>query len=91
MSDNVKQVKKVIGIERGVNKKFNTPYTILHTVCTFDDYAVSNRGALGQKVENTYIRGNILCGINDMVSFQYQPGFNNEAVVSGVDILERAK
>lgn len=85
------ELKTVLGIEIGVNKKYNTPFTILHTICEFDDYALSNRGAQGQKVENTYIRGNIPCNVKDKVKFQYQPGFNNEAVVSGVEIIEGVK
>lgn len=85
------EIKNVIGIERGINKKYNTPFTILHTISDFDDYAISNRGAMGRKVENTYIRGNIPCNVGDNVRFQYVPGFNNEAVVSGVEIIQKDK
>lgn len=82
------EIKSIIGIERGVNKKYGTPFTILHTVCDFDEYATTNRDAQGSRVENTYIRGNIPCNVGDEVKFQYQPGFNNEAVVSGIEVIK---
>lgn len=74
-------------MERGVNKKYNTPFTVLYTVSEFDEYALKNRGAEGHKVESTYIRGNIQCKLEDKVRFVYQPGFNNEAVVTGIEII----
>jgi hypothetical protein len=80
-------MREVIGIERGINKKYNTPFTILHTLTTFNDYEVQNKGAQGRKAEVTYIRGTINCSLGDKVEFCYQPGFNNEAVVSDVKIL----
>jgi hypothetical protein len=79
--------RQVIGIEKGINKKYNTPFTILHTVSAFDKYAVDNRGAEGQRAENTYIRADVDCSVGDNVDFEYQPGFNNEAVVSGIRVL----
>jgi hypothetical protein len=81
------ETKTVIGIERGVNKKYNTPFTILHTMTEFNDYEKNNRGAQGNKCESTYIRGNISVAVGDIVKFVYVKGFNNEAVVSDVEII----
>lgn len=78
------KIKQIVGIEKGINKKYNTQYTILHTITDFSEYEKTNKGAIGDKVEATYIRGNIECNLGDTVEFEYQPGFNNEAVVSGV-------
>lgn len=83
--------RKVIGFESGINKKYNTPFTVLHTVTQFDDFSVQNRKAIGQKAESTYIRAEIPCVIGDIVDFIYQPGYNNEATVSGVNIVQGQK
>lgn len=83
--------KKIVGVEQGVNKKYNTPFTVLHTVSIFDDYAIDNRGARGSKCESTYIRAHVACDLGDVVSFVYSPGFNNEAVVSDVNVLNKSK
>ena len=79
-------LKKVLGIETGINKKSDLPFTVLHTETEFDAYSIEKRNAIGKKCETTYIRSLVDCKIGDMVEFEYQPGFNNEAVVAGVKI-----
>jgi hypothetical protein len=80
--------RQVIGIERGINHKSNNAFTVLHTKGEFNDYEKSNRGAAGEKVETTYIRGRIECQLGDYVEFNYQPGWDNKAEVVGVKIIK---
>lgn len=85
MGDNLRQV---VGMESGTSKK-NTPYTVIHTVSSFDDYAKNERNASGQKCESAYIRAEVICKVGDTVKYEYQPGYNNEAVVSGVFVVKK--
>lgn len=80
--------KKVIGIETGFSKKSELPFTVLHTESNFDSYSIEKRNAIGLKCETTYIRSTVVCKVGDMVEFEYQPGFNNEAVVSNVRVVK---
>jgi hypothetical protein len=81
-------LRQIVGIEMGFNKTSGKPFTVLHTVCEFNDYETTNRGAEGKKCESTYIRGSVKCEIGDEVNFTYQPGWNNKAEVTGIEIVK---
>ena len=77
----------VVGIVKGVNKKTNTPYTVLHTVSDFDSYSLSN-GSVGCSANNVYIRGNINCKVGDVVQFVYGVGYQGKAIVVDAVIIK---
>lgn len=77
----------VIGIKRGTSKK-NSPFTILYTSSPFTDYDVTNFHCEGNQVKDTYIRDYVNVNVGDAIEYIYQPGFNNQAIVTGVNVIE---
>lgn len=79
---------EVIGVVRGFTKGKNSPYTKVHAIGSFDDYAVTN-GAVGRKAVETYISGIVAVEVGQKIDFVYNGQvYDGRAIVSGVTILK---
>lgn len=71
---------KVVGIQKGVSKTNNQPYTVVHAIGEFETY----QNGSGQRVENQYIKGNLDVALGEDVEWIYGVGFGGKAVVTGI-------
>jgi branched-subunit amino acid aminotransferase/4-amino-4-deoxychorismate lyase len=86
--EKIEDVKTIIGIEKGINKKYNTEYTVLNMTSEFDEYSKTKRAAVGRKAESVYIRGNVDVKLEEKVTLLYDRGFAGEAVVVGIKVIK---
>lgn len=82
----------VMGLRVVDSKNSGKVATMVYYSTAFSDYEVDSANSVsGVKVGSEYIRGEVAVSVGDEVVFNYERGFQDKAVCSGLEVVKPFK